>query len=43
MRENLRQHIASSQLLGGSLEFETEVLSYPEDAVELGRRLTTET
>jgi signal transduction histidine kinase len=42
MKENLRQFTASCEVLGGRTELETQILSYPEEAVELGRWLMTE-
>lgn len=42
MMDNLKQFIAASDLLGGRAELETQSLSYPEEAVELGKWLTTE-
>jgi len=40
MRENLKQAIAADDFIKDILKLETEILSYPEDAVELGKRLT---
>jgi signal transduction histidine kinase len=42
MRENLKQYIAASDWLNGRIELETEILSFPEEAVELGKWLATE-
>jgi len=40
MKENLKQAIAADDFIKDSLELRTEFLSYPEDAVELGKRLS---
>ncbi|MEW5902053.1 MAG: ATP-binding protein, partial [Acidobacteriota bacterium] len=42
MRDNLDQYIAGHDLLRGKFRLETKILSYPEDAVELGKWLTAE-
>ena len=39
MKENLKQAIAAADFLKDVLQLGTEFLSYPEDAVELGKRL----
>ena len=40
MKENLKQAILADDFIKDILTLDTEVLSYPEDAVELGKRLT---
>jgi signal transduction histidine kinase len=40
MKENLKQAIAANDFIKDIMIPETEILSYPEDAVELGKRLT---
>lgn len=40
MRENLSQHIAASEFLKDRTRLETRILSYPEEAVELGKWLS---
>jgi len=40
MKENLKQAILADDFIKDTLTLETEFLSYPEDAVELGKRLT---
>ncbi len=40
MRENLRQHIAGNEFLKERTRLETRILSYPEEAVELGKWLS---
>jgi signal transduction histidine kinase len=42
MKENLKRYIAANDLLRKRLQLETKILSYPEEAVELGKWLTTE-
>jgi nitrogen-specific signal transduction histidine kinase len=41
MKENLKQAIAADDFIRDVLQLGTEVLSYPEDAVELGKRLAS--
>lgn len=41
MRENLKQAIAADDFVKDILTPETEILSYPEDAVDIGKRLRT--
>jgi signal transduction histidine kinase len=40
MKESLKQGIRADAFIKDTLTFDTEILAYPEDAVELGRRLT---
>jgi PAS domain S-box-containing protein len=40
MRENLRQYIAANEFLKERARLETRILSYPEEAVELGKWLS---
>ncbi len=40
MREHLDQYISKTDFLRGRIEFETQILSYPEEAVELGKWLS---
>lgn len=40
MRENLKQHISNSGFLRDKIKLETKILSYPEEAVELGKWLS---
>jgi signal transduction histidine kinase len=40
MRENLRQYISNSDFLRDRIKLETKILSYPEEAVELGKWLS---
>lgn len=40
MRENLKQHIAANKFLKERARLETRILSYPEEAVELGKWLS---
>jgi GGDEF domain-containing protein len=42
MRENLDQYIAADDLLRNRILLETRALSYPEDAIELGKWLSAE-
>jgi signal transduction histidine kinase len=42
MKDILRSHIGASDFLNGRIELETQILSYPEEAVELGKWLTME-
>jgi signal transduction histidine kinase len=42
MQENLRSYIEAERFLVGRLQLEPLILSYPEDAVELGKWLMTE-
>jgi signal transduction histidine kinase len=42
MRETLNQYVAGSDWLNGRLTFETEALSFPEEAVELDKWLAAE-
>jgi signal transduction histidine kinase len=41
MMENLKQAIAADDFIRGTLGIAAEILAYPDDAVELGKRLTT--
>jgi GGDEF domain-containing protein len=40
MKENLKQAISANDFIKDILTLETKILSYPEDAVELGKWLT---
>jgi signal transduction histidine kinase len=42
MKENLRQFIEADDFLKSRIRLETKILSYPEEAVELGKWVTTE-
>jgi len=40
MKENLKQYISNSDFLKDKIKLETKILSYPEEAVELGKWLS---
>ncbi len=40
MREHLDQYISNTDFLSGKIDLETKILSYPEEAVELGKWLS---